>query len=483
MEASFTSLLARVLEDRPVLEQNLRSLLIHRSAQRDDGPPLAGGHIPYVGYALRYGLEGPELLRALRAAYGDMFTLRMMGRHITFCLAEELVEHLYEAPYEELSFYEGLKFFPGISSVVPFGGTGPEHANVSLETLRRHLAPRVAGATEGLDREVTSCLEKLAQKPRLELRSELARPIVQMSTWLFAGEELAHDEAFIEAVACFDRATQHMMATVFVKRAVARAVAARERMEPFLQAAVARRRRAARPEAPADLIDALIDARDPAGRGFSDAVIAGELLGYLFATTINTPAAATMCLVRILRDPVLHTRVLAELDSVRGAGESFDAAALKKLVLLNACLHETLRMYAPGIHMRLLLRDAQVGTHLLRKGTLVAVSPYVLHREPKVYSDPDEFDPDRFLKGPRLPHSKPPALHFVPFGRGLHACIGRTLAQSEVVLTLARLLSNYHVELLGPRQPLVVDWGTGGIATPKGPVFARLRSRQRRAAS
>jgi cytochrome P450 len=472
-------LLGRAREATPLVQEALRSLVIHRAAQgRPDAPPLAGGHIPYIGYAVRYGLEGPELLRSLRASHGDMFALRLMGKHITFCLTHELIEHLYDAPYEEVSFLEALKFFPGFGTVVPFGASGPEDANVGLDTLRRFLAPRVYVATAELDGEVTSSLRKLARKPQLELRADLGRAIVQMSACLLAGTAVAHDDDFIEAMAAFDVLTHQMTKAVFTRRAVERACAGRERVEGFLRAAVAARRRTPAPDAPRDFIDAMLESRDPQGKSFSDAAIASDLLGYMFGTTANTPAAATMCLAHILQSQPLLTRVRRELDDVRTAhGDVLDAAALKKLTLLAACLNETLRMYAPGIHLRMLRRETKVGSYLLPKDALVAVSPYVLHHDDNVYTDPHLFDPDRFLDGPRLPASKPKALHFVPFGRGLHACIGRTLAHSEVLLTLARILSSYDVELLPPRRPLAPDWGTAGLATPKQPLFARLTPR------
>jgi sterol 14-demethylase len=475
-------MLVRALEQRPVVAQQLRSLRIQRrSDARGGAPPIAGGHIPYVGYAIHYGLEGPALLGALRAQLGDMFTLRLMGRHITFCLDKGMVEHLYEAPLEEVSFLEGLKFFPGFGTVITFDASGPENANVGLETLRRYLQPRVHGATEELDRELRGRLARLAHKPRLSLRADLGRAIAHMSACLLAGKDVANDDGFIEAVAEFDVATQRMTSALFAKRAMERATEARRRVEPFLRAAVAARRRADRSGAPRDFIEAMIDARDSQGNPLSDAVIASDVLGFMFATTANTPAAATMCLLRILDKPALLARVRAELDAVRReSGDVLDGTALKKLVLLSACMHEALRLYAPGIHLRMLTKDARVGGYALPRGTLVALSPYLLHRDPGVYSDPEEFDPDRFLDGPRLPRSKPPALHFVPFGRGLHACLGRTLAQAEVVLTLARVLSDYDLELLAPRRPLTLDWGTAGIAAPRHPVFARLTPRAAR---
>jgi cytochrome P450 len=119
----------------------------------------------------------------------------------------------------------------------------------------------------------------------------------------------------------------------------------------------------------------------------------------------------------------------------------------------------------------MLRREVRMGDYTLPSGALVALSPYALHHDPKVYDDPGIFDPDRFLEGPRRPAKKPSAMNFVAFGRGLHACIGRTLARAEIMLTVARVLTDWKPALVPFKKPLATNWATTGVAVPNQPVY------------
>ena len=101
-----------------------------------------------------------------------------------------------------------------------------------------------------------------------------------------------------------------------------------------------------------------------------------------------------------------------------------------------------------------------------------------MHRDPAVYTDPDVFDPERFLAGPRGPGKSPSPSHYLPYGRGVHTCLGRNLARQEIVVSVARLLRDYEVALEPVADPLAITWATNGIAAPAGQrtLLARPRA-------
>src|SRR5690606_742671 len=138
---------------------------------------------------------------------------------------------------------------------------------------------------------------------------------------------------------------------------------------------------------------------------------------------------------------------------------------------------ETLRLYAPPMHIRMAMKPLQLGKYRLPERSLIAFSPYLLHRDPAVYTDPEVFDPERFLSGPRGPGKSPSASQFLPYGRGVHTCLGRNLARQEIMVAIARLLRNYEVELEPCKDPLAITWMTSGIAAPRGPRMLRVRPR------
>jgi cytochrome P450 len=122
------------------------------------------------------------------------------------------------------------------------------------------------------------------------------------------------------------------------------------------------------------------------------------------------------------------------------------AAALARLPITRAHVDEALRLYPPAF---LLTREAlaadEVAGRPVAAGTVVVISPWVLHRHRRLWTAPDVFDPSRFLPG------APPIDRFayLPFGAGPRICVGATFALTEAVLVLARLVRAFRIELCG----------------------------------
>ena len=119
---------------------------------------------------------------------------------------------------------------------------------------------------------------------------------------------------------------------------------------------------------------------------------------------------------------------------------------MSRLPLTRAFLDETLRLYPPAY---LIVREAQaadeIAGHAIPAGTIVSISPWVLHRHHAHWRDPERFDPQRFLPGA----TPPDRMVYLPFGAGPRICVGAQFALSEGVLVLARLLRCYRLALIG----------------------------------
>jgi cytochrome P450 len=112
----------------------------------------------------------------------------------------------------------------------------------------------------------------------------------------------------------------------------------------------------------------------------------------------------------------------------------------------RAHVDEALRLYPPAF---LLTREAigadEVAGHAVAPGTVIVISPWVLHRHRRLWAAPDAFDPARFLPGaPPVPR-----FAYLPFGAGPRICVGATFALTEAVLVMARLLKSFRVTLCG----------------------------------
>ncbi|MEU8076435.1 cytochrome P450 [Catellatospora citrea] len=193
---------------------------------------------------------------------------------------------------------------------------------------------------------------------------------------------------------------------------------------------VRRRRADPRPAAPADLLDFLLDA-DPA---MSDSTVMATLRGILMGGH-GIPAAAV---VSIVRELAMRPDLAADLRDEAGPG---DAAPKARLPLAEAVVKEVLRLYPP---VWLMTRTAYHSTTLanwsLNPGDEVLLNPYLIHRDPRWWQRPDEFDPSRWLTGRPAPRAA-----YLPFGAGPRVCVGSALAMRQLTLTTSRLAQAYTV--------------------------------------
>jgi cytochrome P450 len=232
-------------------------------------------------------------------------------------------------------------------------------------------------------------------------------------------------------------------------------------------ARVIERRRRGRGGDGADLVAALLDARDEDGTGLDDAAIRDQVKTFLLAGHETTANLLTWAFGLLAAHPASAARVRAELDSVLG-GAPPTAAHLPALEETERVLRETLRLYPPIwlVERRALEADTLAGAPV-PAGAPVAVCQYVLHRDPDVWPEPERFDPDRFA--PAAEAARPRGA-YLPFGAGARTCIGEGFALMQAKLVVARVLQRMRpvplAELprpiayatLRPGTPLRLRW-------------------------
>ena len=197
---------------------------------------------------------------------------------------------------------------------------------------------------------------------------------------------------------------------------------------------------------PRDLFDLLAAAKDPeTGAGFTRAQLRDEIATMILAGHETTAVALFWACYIAAKRPEQQERIAAEAAAA-DLSPGGAAAAMAALPQTRAHIDETLRLYPPAF---LIVREAlgpdTVAGHDIKAGTVVSVSPWVLHRHRRLWRDPDAFDPTRFLPG-----AAPPARYsYLPFGAGPRVCVGAQFALTEATLALARLVRRFRIELVG----------------------------------
>ena len=198
-------------------------------------------------------------------------------------------------------------------------------------------------------------------------------------------------------------------------------------------------------EAPRDLLTLLIAAKDPeTGAGLPDASIRANIVTFIMAGHETTANGLTWTLYLLSQSPEWRER--AESGSGRGC-----SIRKRRLPSRNAksCAPCSRRRCVFTRRWRMLARQAIADDEILGRrvpaGTVVAISPYVLHRRRGLWDDPDAFDPSRFLGERR---ERIDRFAYIPFGAGPRVCIGMPFAMQEGIIILANLLRAFRFELV-----------------------------------
>ncbi len=211
-----------------------------------------------------------------------------------------------------------------------------------------------------------------------------------------------------------------------------------DRLDALIYAEIERRRSERDVEQRADILSLLLLARDEDGQRMTDAELRDELVTLLLAGHETTATSVAWALERLVRHPDKLARLMSEIDAAgEGGGEEY----------MTAVVNETLRVRpVVPLVVRMLTQELQVGSFMLPAGTRVVPSIYLTNRNPRVYEDPKEFRPERFVDATGGRAINP--FSWIPFGGGIRRCIGASFAQMEMKVILRTMLGE-----LQPRVP------------------------------
>jgi cytochrome P450 len=218
-----------------------------------------------------------------------------------------------------------------------------------------------------------------------------------------------------------------------------------------------------------DLLDLLRAVRDEStGAPLAQDEIVDQI-GTMMAAGFVTTAVALFWIAVMLALHPEHQEALRDELTSDDAGSPPHPAALRAARLCQAFVYETLRLYPPVFAVtRLAMADDRIGTVEIRRGSIIIVAPWVLHRHEAHWTSPLLFDPARFIHDGRVHVPKA----WMPFGAGPRICIGMAFALSEIQVVLRLMLQRFRVTLAGPCPRPV---GRFALAPDVEPLFELTR--------
>jgi cytochrome P450 len=201
---------------------------------------------------------------------------------------------------------------------------------------------------------------------------------------------------------------------------------------------------------PGDLLSMLMRSEDEDGSHMTDQQLRDEIMTLFLAgheTTANTLSWIWMLLSQ---HPKVEAKLLEELQTVLG-GRNPHASDQANLPYTETVVTEAMRLYPPVWRMsRELIEDWEVNGYLLKASSNVFMSQWVMHRDPRYFENPEEFNPDRWADD--FAKTLPPGVYF-PFGAGPRVCIGQGFAIMESVILVAAIAQKFQISLV-PEHPI-----------------------------
>lgn len=193
-----------------------------------------------------------------------------------------------------------------------------------------------------------------------------------------------------------------------------------------------------------DILSLLLAALDPdTGQRMTETEVRSNILTFIAAGHETTANLLTWSLFLLSNCPEWHHRI--ELEAAREI-EGPIAGLTDRLVETRAVIDEAIRLYPPIAAISRVASDVDdLAGEKVKRGSMVVIAPYVLHRHRLLWRDPDTFDPTRFLGKARTEINR---YAYIPFGAGARTCIGSAFALQEATLVLAAIMKNFSLHLV-----------------------------------
>ena len=436
------------------------------------GPPASGplGSLPDIRRD-RLGL----LIKSVHD-YGEVVHFRMLNRHVVLLANPDHVRHVFQDNYRNYS-----KQTPGFRVLRAFLRNGLLTNEGDQWLRQRRIAQpafhheRIAAFAKIMTTATTELADRWDGDKVLEtnLTADMMRLTLRIVGETLLSTDVTHEadrvgQALTVALRSANRAVGSIVdipqwvptpANIRLRRALAA-------LDDVVYEIISQRRHEANETG--DLLSMLMDARDEeTGEAMSDRQLRDEAMTIFLAGHETTAVALGWTWYLLSKYPAVAQRLRDELIDVLG-GRPPSFYDLPRLAYTEQVIKESMRLYPPAwIISRCAIGSDRIGGYDILPRTIIFASPYVTHRLPRLWENPEGFEPGRFDHD-RV-ESLPPFAYF-PFGGGPRQCIGNNFAMMEMVLVIATLAQRYRLDL--------VPGANGGLAPgitlrPSQPIAVR----------
>lgn len=385
--------------------------------------------------------EGPEALSnivTLFHQYGDIYKVFSQRRnHYTYVISDpELVKQVLisnNKNYEKGVGIDRVKILLGNGIMVSEGDYWKKQRRMIQPAFHKKVIAKLANDIVQTNEDMLS--KWLAQNGQINLTNELSAVtlhIVLRALFSVDFRRVVEQEG-TNPFALLTELHERNLFFAMKFRALAKVI----------QDIIDRRRLEQRVEH--DFLSMIMEAKDPdQEQGMSDKEIIDEMMTLIVAGHETTASALTWTWYLLQKHPAVYEKAKQEALSLETTNLRFDD--LEQLPYIRQVVEETMRLYPPGwLLTRRSIQEDHIGGYYVPPKTDIFVSPYVIHRHPRYWDQPDVFKPERFDSSNRRERHR---FEYFPFSGGPRQCIGDFFALVEMQLHIALVLRATDVEIL-----------------------------------
>ncbi|XP_042317883.1 cytochrome P450 7B1 [Sceloporus undulatus] len=473
-------------------------LFLRRRRRRPGEPPLETGWIPFLGEALKFKNDATNFLLSLQQKHGDIFTVYLAGRYITFVLDPlqfaSVIKNGKHLEFKEIADRISSQAFDHPSILKE------NYSNLS-ENVHRNYQYLTGKPLDTLSDSMMKNLQSIFKTKfsqvtdwKMETVNKFCFSIIFEASFrtLYGKDPDADGHSVTDAIGDkflkFDAKFSYLAASIPIEFLGETKGIRKELINFFKHENMAKW---------LGVSEVIQDRKNmfEMYEELGDYDKAAHHFAFMWASLGNTIPATFWTMYYLLRHPealaVVHDEIDHLLQSTgqeRGPGFNvrLTREQLDNLVYLESAINESLRMCSSSMNIRLTKEDfiLKLEGNLevsLRKGDYIAIYPPILHMDPEVYQDPEQYKFDRYVEngkkktgfykqGKKLKH------FLMPFGSGASMCPGRFFAVNEIKLCLVLLLSYFDMELLEEKSIGLDKSRIGlGICLPDSDVMFRYK--------
>ena len=420
------------------------------------GIPVLKGH-PLVGVLPRFRRDALATLLNATRKHGDAVRIDLGPQRFTLLSNPDHIRYvLQQNPGNYVKGYDKLRALLGNGLVLNEGESWLRQRRLMQPAFHRR---RIARFAEVVTEETEEMLGRWDARPPGGLPLDVAREMTLLTQGIIVktmfgtnvgpeGEKIAR--AFDVALSGINL---RFLLPLWFGRLPVPANRRFERALATLDEAVYRiireRRRETR-DGTDDLLSMLMEARDEeTGEGMGDRQLRDEVMTVYLAGHETTAMALSWLWYLLSKNPESARKVREEVIATAGEG-ALGVGHLPGLAYTRMVVDETLRLYPSAwLLSRRAIRDDEVGPYRIPAGTMLFLSPFVTHRKPDLWENPEGFDPERFAPGR---DDVGPRYAYFPFGGGPRLCIGNNFALMEATLVVASVTRRYGLDLVPGRE-------------------------------